>query len=502
MLLCLYPVLFLYSQNIHEVELSQIYLPSAVVLGFTAVFLLTLGRILKNGKKASLIVTIFLVLFFSYGHVLTYMEDLQIKFLKDQNWLLFLWFIILVVGIWIVLRIRGDLSFIMRILWVSTFSLLVISTFNIVSFQIKESGKSRASTAAEVEEKFSPIRMEQPRDIYYIILDAYASSETLNNVYHFNNHEFIDYLVGKGFYVASQSRSNYGVTFLSLASSLNMEYLDSSLSNIDINNSKDRTIPYRLISENKVATYLKQHGYSFINFGSGWAGTETITSADMNVKIGGYNEFMMVLINSTALTYFNNCILKRQARLRIQNIFSGLSGSQEMKGPKFIFAHITCPHPPYLFTKNGDTPKETKLQMEGHREWAKRKLYLGQLQYINKQVKVMLEKILAQSGVQPIIILQADHGSASIGRPHPPLDLTDKKIVDSINERMGILNAYYLPGVGTTSLYPSITPVNTFRMIFNLYFHNDLLLLEDRNYYGDYDTPYILTDVTEAVVKN
>jgi hypothetical protein len=44
---------------------------------------------------------------------------------------------------------------------------------------------------------------------------------------------------------------------------------------------------------------------------------------------------------------------------------------------------------------------------------------------------------------------------------------------------MKILNAYFLPGEGAAGLYPSITPVNTFRLIFDVYFGADLELLED-----------------------
>jgi hypothetical protein len=47
---------------------------------------------------------------------------------------------------------------------------------------------------------------------------------------------------------------------------------------------------------------------------------------------------------------------------------------------------------------------------------------------------------------------------------------------------MGILNAYYLPGTGQAGLYPSITPVNSFRVVFNAYFGTDLPILPDRSY--------------------
>jgi len=499
---CLYPILFLYSQNINEVDFSQILLPAAVSLVFTATSLLLLNLLLKNGKKASLIVTIFLILFFSYGHVLTGLEGWKIKFLKNPDMLLTLWAVLLAAGVYLVYKTRRDLSDLTHILTVIVFALIVISTINIIVYQIKEAPVVKDNTALEANSNNNVIHGDKShlrlRDIYYIILDAYAGSETLNKIYAFNNHEFTDYLTKKGFYVVSQSRSNYAVTFLSLASSLNMEYLNNYISNDDTIKSKDRSIPHKMINKNKVASFLRQHGYKFINFGSGWSGTDYNKSADLNISSGWYNEFMMVLIKTTELAYFNNYIARTQARSRIPATFSKLSEVHNIKGPKFIFAHITCPHPPYLFTAGGGMVDKASLEMDG-REWGKKKLYLDQLNFINKQVKKLIDKILAQSKTEPIIILQADHGSASLGRPHPPLNLTDKKIIKKVRERMIILNAYYLPDGGNASLYDSITPVNTFRSIFNFYFGSDFPLLEDLSYYGDYDTPYVLTDVTEIV---
>ena len=72
----------------------------------------------------------------------------------------------------------------------------------------------------------------------------------------------------------------------------------------------------------------------------------------------------------------------------------------------------------------------------------------------------------------PIIIIQGDHGLFS----------------SNLDWRFGILNAYYLPGHNDL-LYPKITPVNTFRLIFNSYFGTDYQLLPDISYYSD--LPYL-----------
>jgi hypothetical protein len=71
-----------------------------------------------------------------------------------------------------------------------------------------------------------------------------------------------------------------------------------------------------------------------------------------------------------------------------------------------------------------------------------------------------------------------------------------------LKEKMGILNAYYLPGVDYSNphLYPSITPVNSFRLVFDLYFGTKLGSLDDSSYvYANYSRPYKFLDVTQRL---
>jgi len=65
---------------------------------------------------------------------------------------------------------------------------------------------------------------------------------------------------------------------------------------------------------------------------------------------------------------------------------------------------------------------------------------------------------------------------------------------------MEILNAYYLPERGKAALYESISPINTFRVILNLYFGAHLELLSDESYYSDsWDRPLSLVNVTDKL---
>lgn len=68
-LFAVFPILFLYSQNMGEFPLGVIFVPVAKSL-FLALVGLVIARIVTGGRrKAGLVTPVFLILFFSYGHL-------------------------------------------------------------------------------------------------------------------------------------------------------------------------------------------------------------------------------------------------------------------------------------------------------------------------------------------------------------------------------------------------------------------------------------------------
>jgi hypothetical protein len=65
-----------------------------------------------------------------------------------------------------------------------------------------------------------------------------------------------------------------------------------------------------------------------------------------------------------------------------------------------------------------------------------------------------------------------------------------------VNECFPILNAMLVPDEVRSELYPSITPVNTFRTIFRVLFGDDLPNLDDRSWYSPYNLPFEFAEVT------
>src|SRR3989304_3246876 len=275
------------------------------------------------------------------------------------------------------------------------------------------------------------------------------------------------------------------MTYLSLASSLNMEHIDSLTDKVGPK-TQSTAVPAQMIKNNKAAGFLRSRGYRTVHFRSGWSGTDRNDFADVQIEYGTGDEFAMMLIETTALRSFEPelGLVKTRARNRILSMFRNLEEIPKRREPTFTFAHFVPPHPPYFFGAKGEEVKRPKLKMDGL-VWTQKQKYLDQIVFVNNQMKAVIDRILAESKVPPIIVIQADHGSASTfytekrgGWRRP----TDRQL----KERMRILNAFYLPGGDYRGLRRDITPVNTFRLIFNRFLGGRFKPVKDISYYSDY----------------
>jgi hypothetical protein len=177
-------------------------------------------------------------------------------------------------------------------------------------------------------------------------------------------------------------------------------------------------------------------------------------------------------------------------RERVLCIFSELPEIQfESKKPIFVFAHIMLPHGPYVWGPNGEHKKIASL-MHGVEE--DKKAYVDQLKFTNKMVQEMIEKIMDEKKRPKIIIIQSDHGDTA-GKYKSGSAWT--------HDRLSNINYILLPDKNENPLYNTMTPVNTFRVLFNDYFNTNFEVLEDIVFDSGYDTPYDFSDVTHLFGK-
>lgn len=313
-------------------------------------------------------------------------------------------------------------------------------------------------------------------DIYYIILDSYPRADVLAEEYGYDNTPFIQSLQDMGFYVAECSQSNYANTALSVTSSLNLDYIQKMSDTFNPNEVELMGL-LKLLDDNNVQETVSNFGYKTVTFSSGFPWAEW-RDADVFISppYGPVTEFETALLFSSYMRIFDDSgivnfddIYAERFRTRTHLVLNSFDELVNIQGPKFVFIHLIVPHSPFAFDETGNPALPDQADPNSG--------YLNQVKFINKFIVPDLKKLVEKSSSRPVIILQGDHG---------PL------LPDNHAAQLKILNAYYLPK-GSESLYPFISPVNNFRVVFNEYFDADFPLLEDASYYSDLSKRYDFT---------
>ena len=463
--------------------------PFFVCSAFTLMAGAAIWKFSKNRLRSGILLSLFLILFFSYGHLYQFLEKSGIT--ADPKTALAVYGVIFAIVIVICARKIKDWHRATRLFNLFGFILLTIPLITTASVFFKSSQSiHRAASPARAQSTG-----EKP-DIFYIILDGYPRQDVLQKLHQFDNSSFLDFLKTKHFRILENSHSNYPGTSLSLASSLNFSYLDDLVPQKEIR-SGNRWFLKKLIEKNRTLEFLKNQGYRTAAFDSGYFTTE-MKHVDRFYATGWFlNEFHEALLDTTpAWVIFKNIGRYEMQRRRILYILENLANVKDSSRPVFVFAHVMALHPPYVFGPDGEERNDGNSSLKFWQDFGepsneeRSQQYQDQLTFVNKKIKSAVEGILANRTRPVLIVLQGDHGSSFV---------SPEQEADFLHERFSILNAILLPS--ENQLYDSMSPVNTFRVILNAIFQAGLPLLQDRSFYSERDQPYQLKEVTSRLTE-
>jgi hypothetical protein len=330
------------------------------------------------------------------------------------------------------------------------------------------------------------------RDVYLIVLDEYANAEVLQTVFGYDNRPFLDSLAALGFYIPKSVASNYAHTTLSLPSLLNAAHVYAAGRELP-RGSTDPTLMNRLLGESRVARFLRRRGYRYVLFPSSWWGsTQASPMADSVVHVfDGFeldrelsrSEFRRVLRRETILDYLHRD--EPWDAEFVRRTLDGVGRLPSLEGPVFAFAHVLNPHWPYVFDRDCRTPR----RLAGIE---RREAYIAQLQCLNGLVLATVGRLIRDSRVPPVIILQGDHGSAV--RAHwmkTPQSAPVEQVSASVAwERFGAFGAYYLPDGGAAAFGDTVTVVNVLGNVLRRYFGARLPREPDDHYLSVEPDPF------------
>ncbi len=323
----------------------------------------------------------------------------------------------------------------------------------------------------------------KPRpDIYYFVIDSLADVRTLKKEWNYDNREFLDFLKKRNFYIVDKPSSNYDRTELSMGSTLNLQYL-TGIRNKYETNSTDSTINIALIRENCAAVLLKQLGYSYLQV-LDYPPDYLQFFPRVHWPVAFANLFTLKLLDWTPLRSTSAWfpLIRDLWAEHLIGPMEYVDEAIDSPSPKYAYIHPGIAHGPWVFNVDGT---HANIPQGDHKN------YLDAVKFSEKLTEDAIDKVLAlKTEPKPIIIIQSDHG------PYCPSPVE----ADYVNARMRIVNAYLFPGVKDTHLYPTITPVNSFRVLFNDYFDAKLPLLPDRAFCApDFQLVPKMHDVTDMI---
>ncbi|MBW3537906.1 hypothetical protein KY386_00260 [Candidatus Parcubacteria bacterium] len=516
-----FPVLFgwwfllvTFTANINQLEARVLVVPLLVVGLVIALFWGLAWLLTRGTARSAILATLGVFAFFGYGHLLRVVSWVSPAASSKGS-------VIASIVLLVCLLLAGLVAFGRRN-WAKgvphlNFVAGVLVLMNLVAIGGSYINQPRISGDRAAEEVAVGETAEKP-DIYYIVPDRYASNTTWQEFFNYDNTGFEQSLEERGFKVYDDAHSNYPYTTQSLASTLNMRYLEPEAK--ELQGQTEELLPlYNLIGENAAVKNLKAVGYRYVHIGSWWWPTSHSALADVsfnkaiaftlfNQRFAAAEYTQLILRNSMGQILLRRGISVGNFTVLAANVvdsdvhanaftyqLDSLQKTVTMPGPKIVFVHLLMPHPPFVFNADGSRLKPDS-------DASKAQLYVEQLKFTNRKLVEMIDQIQARSKTKPVILLQADEG------PYPGEGIPQASGADKMQDytpadlqtKFGILRALSLPHLEPADIPEELSSVNLFRFVFNKYLGTNLELLPEKQLvFPNASDPYNFIDRTDAV---
>jgi hypothetical protein len=309
-------------------------------------------------------------------------------------------------------------------------------------------------------------------NIYHIIFDSYTNSATLQTLFQYKN-PIDSFLLSNGFYVAGKTKSNYNFTPYSLAATLGLNYisLDSRQQQQTFTNFLAATKAYQ---KNPTFDFFRNRGFAVSHF-------SLLDNYDHLDQLGTFapqSPFYSLRNQTLERVFLNPWLWHKLFSTPHRSIPSAVESSLRkykhynqqaaahvlhsfpVNQRHYSFTHFFLPHEPYVFAKASIDSLQLGDLMDHSNG------YIKQVEFANKIIIELVNEL--KKSKHNIIIIQGDHGFRKY-------DFSKY----SGMLQFETLNAVYFPDRNYHLLYDSISPVNTYRVVLNQYFHQKLPLLRD-----------------------
>lgn len=452
---------FIYFKEVMKIGLT--------ILCMVALFFLITRFVVKNTLQAALIVFFISTFLLFFGAIFDWVRSVRfLSWLHSYSIfvpLMLLSFILFIVFICKRTALQNKLCFYLNTL------LLIYCVYDLAVLGFKSVSTDKITALRTVN--FDTALVKTKPNIYLLLFDGYPGYKSLKDSFAFDNASIYRFLQQNQFKILPVV-SNYNMTYYSMSSMLNMQYINKPYTPLANTAANDQE-RIREIKNAGVVHQLTTIGYQFTNY--------SIFDIADKPSVKG-NSFVVSQATLLTNTIFFNKIIKDigwhfiAGRYRIPFIEKLYRGDERNNqfieeqliknttagSPKFVYAHLLMPHPP-LFCDSMGNKLPAELVFDPKLA-ANKTYFISYLKYANKKMEAMVEAI-TQTDPAAIIVVMSDHG------------YRDYDIGDRIEPRhFDNICAVRLPGGNSTAPLPS-SNVNLFPYLFNYAFNQKISYLAD-----------------------
>lgn len=450
----IFPVLFLYFQNADEASFSEVIDPLVTFSGIGIIFFLFFLIISKSLSKAAIIADLFLLVSLNYALL---EKGIQVIFPGLRYWhVILLGLFVLTHMAWFICRMVPDelAQTISLVICIVFCGLILINGVFAIPTIVNKAGMENKM----IDQQESNVEVDSSMpNVYYLLFDEYSSIDFMKKYYDYDNSEFAEYLLERGFNLSYNSQNESIMTSTITTNYVNLDYV--------VTNYTSESEKEYLRHNNLLFKFLKENNYKITGIGnSDYFGIQSEGDhLDSSAKTAEGDTLKTILINNTIAYPFFERNYSANAKFILDSVERLKSLKHEPSSSQFTLLYIAPSHTPFAFDENGE------MLRTGFTNWEDKRYYLGTYKYTTKLMIEIVDSIL-KTDPNSIIVLQSDHSARASTDANLFMKMFDLK--DMANP----FNAVYY--CGKPMDISGLSGVNTWRVIVNELFDKNYSLVE------------------------
>ena len=469
-LVCVYPCMYMYFQNVSEVKIVSIE-PPFLLFFISGLFIWIIVILLfMDVNKATLFTSIVLMLLINYM-VIYNLVSTVLTFL-DYNQAYICLTILVVLLLVLVKKIKGDFETANQVI---AFVLAGLIIFNFVTTIPVIMNMNKKVKKVEVEQ-FAKDRSYK-ENIYYLIFDEYGGIENLKYYFDYDNSDFYKYLEGEGFSVSYGSHNVEAIETKDIIPNiLNLNYVAKVADPINPELTTDtalhrfyKDMGYQINLINHYDTLRYEDDYHLLsNYVKG-----EIDDPDYVFKKKIYSNSILYPIYDSHYKNTGKDQVRKTELEETERVINDVLTMSERTGgkPTFTLVYLMLPHSPFIYNEDGT------LNTEGTADWDNKYLYINQLKYTNTIIKQMIQNI-KKNDPKSTIVMQSDHGCRLAGHLMKDYKKSEYDAEKETYMMQNVFNCVYT-GSGKSMDIEGLSCVNTWRLLLNTLYDTDYKMLDE-----------------------